>query len=158
MRVAQRAYLGFHFESADVASKQDGGQKPFHVEASVTVKNVGNTPAYIETVKKELYAIEGDNMWDHIGGSTEQSPNFDVISANEPLLIKYEADFSNQDLTGDRSLLYRIEIRWHDAFNEPQPPTVYCGILADVNSPIVGKRSLSSEPCIKGMTFGVLHK
>jgi len=158
MRVAQRAYLGFHFVSGDVEPKQDGGQKPFQVAASVTVKDLGKTPAYIETVKKELYAIDADNVWDHIGGESEESPNFDPIGPDEPLLIEYAANFSQQNLTGDRSVVYKIEIHWHDAFNEAQPPEVYCGILRDVSLPIDGKRKLSAEPCMKGMTFGFVHE
>src|SRR5690348_11857036 len=43
MRVGQRAYLGFHFESASVAPdhvEQATEQKTFRVEASVSVKDI----------------------------------------------------------------------------------------------------------------------
>lgn len=156
MRVAERAYLGFHFVSGDVEPKEDGGQ-PFHVAASVIVKDVGKTPAYIDTVKKELYTIDGDNVSNHIGGESEESPNFDPIGPDEPLVIEYTANFSQQNFTGDRSVVYRIEIHWHDAFNETQTPAIYCGILRDVTLPIEGKRELSAEPCMKGMTFSIAH-
>jgi hypothetical protein len=155
MRVAQRAYLGFYFDSADVAPDHIGRQKPFHVDAKVRVKDLGNTPAYIDSIERELYAIDADDWWDRIDATTEQSPNYDPIGPSEPLVIGYEANFSDSDFKGDRSVVYRIQIRWHDAFNEIQPPAVYCGILTDVTETIVAKRSLSSKPCMKGMTVTI---
>ena len=161
-RVAQRAYLGFHFESAQVAPESDktaNGPKKFRVGVNVSVRDISSTPAYIETVKKELYAINADDMSDHIGGSNEASPNFDALGPKspkaDPLLLEYNSTFSDQDFQGDRSVVYRVEVLWHDAFGETQPPTVFCAILRDVSLPIGENRPLLPEPCIRGLTLSV---
>jgi hypothetical protein len=158
IQVAQRAYLGFHLESAQVLPNValSDGAKDFRVHAIVSVKNIGNTPAYIDTVKKELYAIEADNMWDHIGGARETSPNVDALGPKgEPLLLEHNSGFNVSDFTGERSVVYRVEIQWHDAFGKDQPPTVFCTILRDITPPISEKRSLSPESCIRGSTVSV---
>ena len=159
MRVAQRAYLGFHFESAEVAPETVGnmsGAQRFRVKAKVSVRDIGNTPAYIDLVKQELYAIEGDDMWDHIGGSNQVSPNFDALSPRgDPLSVEFNSAFTDQDFRGDRSVVYRAEIQWHDAFGEVQTPTVFCAILRDFASPIREKRPLTAETCIRGMTVSI---
>ena len=149
--------VGFQFESAQVAldtSEKSSSPKKYRVEAAILVKDIGDTPAYIDAVKKELYAIEADNKWNQIGGSTQESPNFDALGPKgEPLLLDFYSVFNEQDLEGDRSIVYRVEIRWHDAFNEAQPATVFCGILTDVSLPISTTRKLSVAPCIKGMSI-----
>lgn len=38
------------------------GPEKFRVRVNVSVRDIGNTPAYIETVKKALYAINADDM------------------------------------------------------------------------------------------------
>lgn len=157
MQAAQRAYFGFHLESAEVMPepvRAVNGNKQFRVRATVSAKNIGNTPAYIQSVNKQLYAIDGDDVWGHIGGSSEVSPNYDALGPKgEPLFIEFNSAFSTHEFTGDRSVVYRVEIHWKDAFAETQPATVFCVILHGVTPPVPGKRALSPEPCIKGFTL-----
>jgi hypothetical protein len=154
-QVLERAYLAFHFQSAKITPVSDNPDT-FVMETATSIKNMGNTPAYIDSVKKELFVVEADNMNRHFGAAWEVSPNFDAIPAkDEPLLIEYKTNFTNQDLTGDRSVVFRLEVKWHDAFNNSQGPTTFCARFLDVGLPIQESRPLSASPCPKGMTFGV---
>ena len=158
MQVAQRAYLAFHFKAAEaqpVPATSANDPRKFMVSANVSVRDIGNTPAYVDEVRQELYVINADDMAHHIGGSQKTSPNFDtLVPRGDALLLAYDSTFAEQNLLGDRSIVYRIEVHWHDAFGENQS-TPFCAILRGEEewTAIRGSFKLSPEPCIKGMTF-----
>ena len=155
MKVAQRAYPTFHFDSATVSPTNDDPNR-FTVEVSASLRNIGNTPLYIDSIRRALYAIEADDIWDHIGESSTISPNYDSLGPkDDPLVLSYDAKFKKKDFDGDRSVVYRIEVRWHDALNEPQGPSVFCVMMSNIDLPIQEQRVLSAESCIKGMTLSV---
>ncbi|MGB6742529.1 MAG: hypothetical protein WBE38_02645 [Terracidiphilus sp.] len=155
MKVAQRAYPSFHFDSATISPIKDD-PNGFTVDASASLRNIGNTPLYIDSIKTALYAIEADNIWDHISESSTVSPNYDALGPKgDPLVLPYDAKFSHKDFDGDRSVVYRIDVRWHDAFDEPQGPSVFCVMMSNVDLPVQERRVLLAQPCIKGMTFSV---
>lgn len=155
MKVAQRAYPSFNFDSAAVTPIKDD-PNGFTVEASASLKNIGNTPLYIESIQQALYAIEADDIWDHIDETSTISPNYDALGPkSDSLVLPYDAKFGHKDFDGDRSVVYRIEVRWHDAFGERQSPFVFCVMMLNVDLPIQERRVLSAQPCIKGMTFSI---
>jgi hypothetical protein len=155
MKVAQRAYPSFHFESATVTPIKND-PNGFTVEASASLKNIGNTPLYVDSIKEALYTIEADNIWDHIDETSQISPNYDALGPKgDPLVLPYVSNFKRKDFDGDRSVVYRIEVRWHDAFDERQGPSVFCVMMPNVDLPIQQRRVLSAQPCIKGMTFSM---
>jgi hypothetical protein len=166
MRVAQRAYLGFSFVSGEVApapALQETDPATYSVRAVVSVRNIGNTPAYIEKIKQDLYLIEGDNMSRQIGGSSSTSPNYDALGPNtDPLSLKHDALFKAQDFAGDRTVVYRVEVTWHDAFGDVQPPTVFCAILTNEYAPIGPTLNravpLDAGTCTKGLTMRLSTK
>jgi hypothetical protein len=108
MRVAQRAYLGFHFESGEVGptpSIRASDPPKYRVRANVSVRDIGNTPAYIDTIKKELYAINADDTSQHIGGSQATSPDFDaLVPRGDALLLAYDSEFSDSNWKGIEAL------------------------------------------------------
>lgn len=166
MRVAQRAYLGFSFVSADVSpapALNETDPAKYGVRAVVSVRNIGNTPAYVEEIKQDLYLIEGDNMSPHIAGSSSTSPNYDALGPNtDPVSLKHDALFKTQDFAGDRSIVYRVEVRWHDAFDEVQPPAVFCAILTNEYAPIGPTLNrqvpLVAGTCTKGLSVRISEK
>jgi hypothetical protein len=93
-------------------------------------------------------------MEHHIGGSHKTSPDFDaLVPKGDPLLLEYYSAFAKQDLLGDRSVVYRVRVQWHDAFGENQS-TSFCSLLReeDEYTDIRGPFELFREPCPKGMT------
>jgi hypothetical protein len=126
----------------------------YTVSATVTLKNLGNTPAYIEQVRKELYLANGDNTSTPIGNpNTETSPNYDPLGSKEDALpLPYDGEFKASDFVGDRSVIYRLEVIWHDAFGEAQKPAMFCQMLLTREHPDSGG-PIETTACPKGMTF-----
>jgi hypothetical protein len=156
MKVAQRAYPSFHFDSATVIPVPRNPNE-FTVAASASLRNIGNTPLYIESIKQALYAINADNVWEHINETSTISPNYDALGPkSDSLVLPFDAKFKHKDFEGDRSVVYRIELQWHDAFDESQGPSVFCVMMSNVDLPIQERRALSAQPCIKGMTFSII--
>jgi hypothetical protein len=93
-RIAQRAYLGFRFEAAQLTAKK--GVDNVLVKASVSIKDIGNTPAYIRSVQKELYLINADDLSHRVGGATETTPNFDALQKDGSVDVGFSAPLKRQ--------------------------------------------------------------
>jgi hypothetical protein len=90
-RIAQRAYLSSNFEHGrlTVAPALKPTEQPFDITVSASIKNVGNTPAYIESIKKEMFLVDGHKLDRPVGGKSEISPNYEALQKGDSLEVGF---------------------------------------------------------------------
>lgn len=158
-RIAQRAYLSSHFEHGQftIAPTLKSTERPFDITASASIRNVGNTPAYIESIKKELFLIDGDDLGHPIGEKSETSPNYEALQKGDSLEIGFDNKIETKQVPRDPSVVYRLKVKWTDVFGEVQDTTVFCGVMV-MDWPAPDRQDLVAAPCMKGTTFTFDHK
>ena len=157
-RIAQRAYLSSHFEHGRLADAPalKSTEQPFNIAVDASIRNLGNTPAYIQSIEKEMFLIDGDDLAHQIGGKTESSPNYGALQKGDSVEVGFDNLFDAKQVPRDPSVVYRLKVKWADVFGEADT-TIFCGVMG-MDWPVPARQDLVAFPCMKGMTFTFTHK
>ena len=118
MKVGQRAYLGFDLESM-TAENATGPAGPYVLAKSrLKVKNLGNTPAYLNEIVQRVNIVDTHDPDRLIGGTAQTRWNVDSLAPKNDVTVNYEGICLPDQFRIDRVVEYSGEVRWHDVFNQ----------------------------------------